>query len=74
MRKKEVRWISRDRDSNKVEIWRIKPKLKYGEYINPNPEVSCFEGLIKDICNIQLYTGLEIKRGGLAKVTIERMY
>lgn len=73
MKKKEVRWISRDKGiCDRTEIWFIKPKIFDGEYYNPKTHNSV--GRICRICSLEANTGVSLKKGGLAKVTIERQY
>lgn len=78
MRKKEVRWISRDMGVENVEIWDVRPKKIGGVYVNPKSKslglAKCTEGRISRTCGLGAWAAIIIKAGGLARVTIERQY
>lgn len=69
MRKKEVRWISRDKKSNFgfQFLWDVKPTLEDDGYYRENGNLDTHLGHGSEL-------KIKLKKGGLAKVTIERQY
>ena len=72
MRKKEVRWLSRDRNG-RHDLWAKKPHKARdawwgakGEPYRPGRNEAAYEFADK--------TGINLTCGGLAKITIERQY
>lgn len=68
MRKKEVRWVSRDSTQDtKYACWRKHPEKGVdGIWRHDDGAVS--------VRRIGEYLGIELEPGGLAKITIERQY
>lgn len=72
MRKTEVRWVSRD-DDGRYDVWRNEPqKNKVGEWwggvFNDDPLDIHSATIVEKILAISL------RKGHLAKITIERQY
>lgn len=66
MKKKEVRWISRDMEGD-YEIWKRRPRRSGIYWASGN--------LISILCDdLKNYAGIVLAPGSLAKVTIERQY
>lgn len=67
MKKKIVRWLSRDSDGLYM-TWETKPqwRLKHKQYTGTN--------YISGSASSRPEIDINLKRGGLAKVTIERQY
>lgn len=67
MRKKEVRWISRDFDRSVYEVWYYEPNITDGWWRG--------RGYICQLSGMAAHSmRIKLKSGGLAKVTIERQY
>lgn len=71
MKKTEVRWISKDDDSGACELWGSKPWRRQGVWIGRQ-----YKGVVSydTVFDTSTKKGIKIKKGGLAKVTIERQY
>lgn len=67
MSKTKVIWISREKDGF-YEIWSKEPHKKKGWWTG-----TYYMGRISNV-HVKKYFGIRIKKGGLAKVTIERQY
>lgn len=67
MRKKEIIWISRDNDGLYMQ-WRTKPQWRLSKEYTGENYISGSASL-----HFPLFS-FAIKRGGLAKITIERQY
>jgi len=70
MKKKEIRWISRDIDYS---LWMKKPKYNRKEGLF---ELNNRWDSYMKVCagELESAVNLKLKRGGLAKITIERQY
>lgn len=73
MRKKEVRWISRDSDGNH-DIWFNKPYKSRGTWWGTKDEPNTLENRSRVAYEFVDNVGIIIAASGLAKVTIERQY
>lgn len=71
MKRKEVRWISRDR-SGRWDFWKKKPHKARGTWWGGRNEPALpSPDLMDDFTEV---FGIDVACGGLAKVTIKRQY
>lgn len=68
MRKKEVIWVSRDQTGLYLH-WYSKPQWR-----RSSKEYTGTDYISASASNDLLYTNIILKKGGLAKITIERQY
>lgn len=74
MKKKEIRWASRDNAGGRHDLWMKKPHKTNGAWFGAENEPHAV-GSENDLAyDFITETGILLKEGGLAKITIERQY